>query len=132
MIQSHLKTLVVTVALSAGAIPAVAHHSGAMFDDKKEVTLTGVVKEFQYTNPHSWLLVDVKGPDGTVTTWGFESNGPSMLMRAEIRKSDFVPGTPVTITGHPMKDGRPAASWMSATRMTDMKEFRPSAGRAIR
>ena len=123
MIQSHLKTLVVTVALSAGAIPAVAHHSTAMFDDKKEVTLTGVVKEFQYTNPHSWLLVDVKGPDGMVTTWGFEGNGPSKLMRAGIRKGDFAPGTPVTITGHPMKDGRPAASWIKATRMTDMKEF---------
>ena len=123
MIQSHLNTLAVALALSAGAIPAVAHHSTAMFDDKKEVTLTGVVKEFQYTNPHSWLLVDVKGPDGMVTTWGFEGNGPSKLMRAGIRKGDFAPGTPVTITGHPMKDGRPAASWIRATRMTDMKEF---------
>ena len=118
--------------LAAIAVPALAHHSGAMFDDKKEVTLTGVVKEFQYTNPHSWLLIDVKGQDGKVTTWGFEAEGPSTLLRAGIRRSDFAPGTPVTIIGHPMKDGRPAAAWVKATRMTDKKEFNPLAGFAIR
>jgi hypothetical protein len=121
-----------TAALAAMVSPAVAHHSGAMFDDKKEVTLSGVVKEFQYTNPHSWLLVDVKGADGKVTTWGFEAEGPSTLQRAGIRRGDFAPGTPITITGHPMKDGRPAAAWVKATRMTDKKEFNPLAGFAIR
>jgi len=49
--------------------PTFAHHSAVMFDDQKEVTVSGTVKEFQYTNPHSWLLVDVKNADGTVTTW---------------------------------------------------------------
>jgi hypothetical protein len=76
------------VLLLAAPLLAAAHHSGAMFDDKKEVTLTGVVKEFQYTNPHSWLLVDVPGADGKVTTWGFEAEGPTTLLRAGIRKSD--------------------------------------------
>lgn len=112
-------------ALSAGA--ALAHHSSAMFDDAKEVTLTGKVKEFQYTNPHSWLLVDVENDDGSVTTWGFEAEGPSTLMRAGIRKSDLAPGTELTITGHPMKDGRPAASWMHATR-ADGKKLDPRKG----
>ena len=102
-----------------------------MFDDAKEVTVTGKVKEFQYTNPHSWLLVDVKNADGTVTTWGFEAEGPSTLTRAGIRKSDLSPGTDITITGHPMKDGRPAAAWMKATR-GDGKEFNPAAGFAIK
>jgi hypothetical protein len=69
--------------------PTFAHHSAVMFDDQKEITVTGTVKEFQYTNPHSWLLVDVKNDDGTVTTWGFEAEGPSTLTRAGIRKSDF-------------------------------------------
>jgi len=118
--------------LAALTLPALAHHSGAMFDDKKEVTLTGVVKEFQFTNPHSWLLVDVKGADGKVTTWGFEAEGPSTMQRAGIRRGDFAPGTPITITGHPMKDGRPAAAWVKATRLTDKKEFNPLAGFAIR
>ena len=119
------------VALIGVALEAAAHHSGAMFDDKKEVTVTGVVKEFQYTNPHSWLLVDVTNADGSVTTWGFEAEGPSTLTRAGIRKSDFAPGTKLTITGHPMKDGRPAAAWMNATR-EDGKQFNPFAGFAIR
>ena len=114
------------------AVPAAAHHSGAMFDDKKEVTLSGVVKEFQYTNPHSWLLVDVKAADGKVTTWGFEAEGPSTLLRAGIRKGDFAPGTAITITGHPMRDGRPAAAWVKATRGTDKKEFNPRSGFAVR
>jgi Family of unknown function (DUF6152) len=113
------------------AAPSFAHHSAVMFDDAKEVTLTGTIKEFQYTNPHSWLLVDVKNDDGTVTTWGFEAEGPSTLARAGIRKSDFTPGTQITITGHPMKDGRPAAAWLHATR-ADGKEFDPRAGFAIK
>lgn len=121
-----------TAILAALAVPALAHHSGAMFDDKKEVTFTGVVKEFQFTNPHSWLLVDVKGADGKVVTWGFEAEGPSTMARAGIRRSDFAPGTPITIVGNPMKDGRPAAFWVKATRMTDKKVFDPRAGFAIR
>jgi hypothetical protein len=103
-----------------------AHHSGTMFDDSKEVTLEGVVKEFQYTNPHSWLLVDVTGADGKVTTWGFEAEGPSTLMQRKIRRSDFAPGTKLTISGHPMKDGRPAAAWTKAIR-EDGTEFYPRA-----
>lgn len=92
------------------ATTALAHHSTVMFDEEREVTVTGVVKEFQYTNPHSWLLVDVTNEDGSVTTWGFEAEGPSTLMRAGIRRSDFSPGTELTITGHPMRDGRPGAA----------------------
>ena len=55
---------------------AEAHHAASMFEAEKETTVTGVVKEFQYTNPHSWLLVDVTNKDGSVTTWGFEAEGP--------------------------------------------------------
>ena len=124
----HLKAVLGAVVLFATVVPVIAHHSGAMFDDKKTVTLTGVVKEFQYTNPHSWLLVDVKGSDGKVTTWGFEAEGPSTLTRAGIRLRDFLPGTPVTMTGNPMRDGRPAATWLKAVRMTDKKEFQPLSG----
>jgi hypothetical protein len=109
-----------------------AHHSAAMFDPKKEVTLMGTVKEFQYTNPHSWLLVDVKGKDGKVTTWGFEAEGPSTLTRAGIRRSDFGSGTQIEIVGHPMRDGRPAASWVKATRLSDGKVFNPRAGFAVK
>ena len=118
-------------ALALSAAPGFSHHSAVMFDHDSEVTVSGVVKEFQYTNPHSWLLVDVTDEDGTVTTWGFEAEGPSTLMRAGIRKSDFSPGTEITITGNPMHDGRPAALWVRATR-GDGKDFDPRAGFAIR
>lgn len=126
------KSLLCLIVLAATAVPVLAHHSGAMFDDKKVVTLTGTVKEFQYTNPHSWLLVDVKDDKGKVTTWGFEAEGPSTLTRAGIRARDFLFGTPVRITGHPMRDGRPAAAWVKAVRLTDNKEFDPASGFAVR
>jgi hypothetical protein len=93
------------------AAVSLAHHSAAMFEETKTITVEGVVKEFQYTNPHSWLLVDVRNKDGTVTTWGFEAEGPSTLQRAGIRPSVLPVGTRLTITGRPMKDGRPAAIW---------------------
>jgi len=105
-----------------------AHHSDVMFEEKKEITVQGVVKEFQFTNPHSWLLVDVTNKDGSVTTWGFEAEGPSTLMRNKVRKGDFPFGTKLTITGRPMKDGRPAAAWSKAVR-EDGVEFYPR-GRA--
>ena len=90
---------IMTIGIVAGALAigsmGWAHHSTFMFDDEKEVTLEGVVKEFQYTNPHSWLLVDVANENGTVTTWGFEAEGPSTLMRAGIRRSDPLSGNRV-------------------------------------
>src|SRR5262249_5205915 len=109
------------------AAPILAHHSGAMFEKAKTITVAGVVKEFQYTNPRSWLLVDVKNKDGSVTTWGFEAEGPSTLQRAGIRPSDFAVGTKLKITGHPMKNGSPAAAWIDAVR-ADGKRFDPREG----
>ena len=132
MRHPRVATLLIALAASATAVPAMAHHSGAMFEEKKEVTLNGVVKEFQFTNPHSWLLVDVKGADGKVTTWGFEAEGPSSMTRAGIRLKDFTPGTAVTITGRPMKDRRPAALWVKATRTSDNRVFVPGKGFAVR
>tara|TARA_B100001250_G_scaffold123454_1_gene104808 strand:+ start:401 stop:787 length:387 start_codon:yes stop_codon:yes gene_type:complete len=94
----------------------LAHHSGEMFDDDVTVTLSGVVKEFRYINPHSWLIVDIDNDDGSTTTWGFEAEGPQDLMAGGVRKNDLPPGTRITISGHPMKDGRPAAVWTALTR----------------
>src|SRR5207249_9983492 len=115
------------VLLVAVPLVAEAHHASVMFDSTKEITLEGTVKEFQFTNPHSWLLVDVKNKDGSVTTWGFEAEGPSTLQRAGIRRSDFLPGTMLKITGHPMRDGSPAAAWVDAVR-ADGKRFDPREG----
>jgi hypothetical protein len=118
-------------AVVIAAMPTLAHHSGAMFEEKKTITVEGVVKEFQWTNPHSWLLVDVTGKDGKVTTWGFEAEGPTTLQRAGIRPSELKAGTKLTITGRPMKDGRPAATWEYAVR-ADGKKFNPREGFAVK
>jgi hypothetical protein len=112
--------------------PVEAHHSATMFDQTKTVTFEGVIKEWQLTNPHSWLVVDVTGKDGKVTAWGFEAEGPSTLQRAGIHPSDLKPGTKVTITGNPMRDGTPAAIWLSAKRTSDGKVFNPRAGFAVK
>jgi hypothetical protein len=120
---TRARALVVAVLVLLPLV-AEAHHAASMFEPDKEITVTGVVKEFQYTNPHSWLLVDVTNKDGSVTTWGFEAEGPGVLMRAGIHKADFAAGTKLTITGHPMKNGQPAASWIKAVR-ADGVEFNP-------
>jgi len=121
MVKSRLLALIgASVAI---AVPAYGHHTASMFAMDKEVVLNGTVKEFQYTNPHSWLLVDVT-KDGATTTWGFEAEGPTTLRQMGVRPADFTPGTKVTVTGHPMRDGRPAAAWTKAVR-ADGKEFYP-------
>jgi hypothetical protein len=120
---------IVSIAITAGVLlclggPASAHHSGAMFDPEKTITLKGVVKEFEYTNPHSWLWVTVTNDDQTTTDWGFEAEGPSTLFRAGIKKGDLRPGDKVTVTGRPMRDGRPAAAWVNVIK-EDGRELRP-------
>lgn len=110
--------------LSFSALPALAHHSASQFDNSKVITIKGVVKEFQDSNPHSWLIVEVLDSKGGVTTWSFEAEGPEVLLRAGIRKSDLTPGTSLTVTGHPMRDGRSAATWLKAVR-ADGKVFDP-------
>jgi hypothetical protein len=107
------------------AATAHSHHSFVMFDETKVIEVTGVVKEFQYANPHAWLILDVLNSDGTVTVWGLEAGpGPSGLARVGIRKSDFAPGAKVTVTAHPMKNGKPAGSLLTVTRLSDGKVFK--------
>ena len=125
-IRGFLGSALLIVAASA----AYAHHSATMFEQTKQITVEGVVKEFQYSNPHSWLLVDVTDKNGKVTTWGFEAEGPSTLQRAGIRPSVFPAGTKVTMTGRPMKDGSPAAIWVVAIK--DGKKYDPRAGFAVK
>lgn len=108
------RLLVLCMAVVTGS--ALAHHSAAMFDLAKTVTLRGTVKEFQYTNPHSWLQVLVVGSDGKVVEWGFETEGPSTLLRVGIKAKTFQPGDKVSIVANPMRDGRPAGAWISATK----------------
>ena len=128
---ANMRIAVGAALLLAFAGDVAAHHSATMFEPTKTITVEGVVKELQWTNPHSWLIVDVTDKDGKVTTWGFEAAGPSTLQRAGIRPSEFKAGTRVTMTGRPMKDGRPAAIWVLAVR-ADGKRFDPREGSQIK
>jgi hypothetical protein len=124
--------IIAAVAIIASSAPAAAHHSSAMFDKSKTITVEGVVKKWELTNPHSWLWVEVVGKDGKPVMWGFEAEGPSTLSRAGIRPSDFKDGTKVKITGNPLKNGNPQAIWLEAVRESDKKKFDPRAGFAVK
>lgn len=97
-----------TLATAISTLPASSHHSAAMFDDSKEVVLTGTVTKFDYLNPHSWLYITVTNADGTTVDWGFETAAPPRLQRVGIGPQFWKPGDVVTIKTHPLRDGRPA------------------------
>ena len=103
MVKSRLLALIgASVAI---AVPAYAHHTASMFAMDKEVVLNGTVKEFQYTNPHSWIQVMVPGATGTPVEWSIETQAPIVLLRAGIKPTSFQPGDKITIRLHPLKDG---------------------------
>ena len=85
--------------------PAFAHHSFAMFDYNKDVTIVGDVKELQWTNPHIHLLVNVPDGKGTVNEWDIEGGTPGTLRRAGWRRDILKAGDKVSVKIHPMKDG---------------------------
>ena len=95
------------------AAPALAHHSFAMFDADKTVELSGTVKEFQWTNPHSWLQVMVNDKDGKPVEWSLEMGGPGGLARQGWKPKTVVAGDKVTVWAHPMKDGSAAGQFLS-------------------
>ncbi len=95
----------------AALAPLAAHHSfAAEFDDTKPVKMTGVIKKVEWTNPHIWFYLDVKNPDGTVTTWGFAGGAPGQLMRRGIVKDQLKLGETVVVEGFRAKDGSNNAS----------------------
>lgn len=96
------------------ATAAQAHHSFAMFDNEKEQTIEGVVKDFQWTNPHIWVQINVKGPDGKLTEYSIEGGSPNSLKRQGWTKDTMKPGDKIVMKMHPLKDGSPGGSFMSA------------------
>jgi hypothetical protein len=97
---------VIAVALSWAAAPALAHHSfAAEFDASKEITLKGTLTKLEWVNPHGWLHLDVKKPDGKVESWAVEAGGASALMRAGVRQTDFKLGVELTVQGFLAKNG---------------------------
>lgn len=93
------------------ALPAAAHHSfSAEFDATRQVTLAGEVVMMEWVNPHSWLHIDVKKPDGAVERWKIEGGSPSVLFRLGWNRDSLPAGTKVTVVGFQAKDGSLRAS----------------------
>jgi DNA/RNA endonuclease YhcR with UshA esterase domain len=107
--------IVVAAALVLTAASARAHHSHAMFDMTREVSVTGTVTSFSYRNPHVFLYLDVKGEDGTVTAWSVEMSNISNMERRGIYRSTFKPGDVVTARLNPLHDGRPGGNYTAVT-----------------
>ena len=108
------KKLLLSFLLAGIALPVLAHHSFSMFDDKKEVVLKGEVKEFQWSNPHTWIQLNVTDASGKVVEWSIEGGSPNLVGRQGWKRNTFKPGDKVEITVHPMRDGQPGGSFMRA------------------
>jgi hypothetical protein len=100
--------LVSLLAASAGAARLLAHHSFAMFDRTNNLTLTGTVTQFQWTNPHAYIEIDV--PDGAnpAKHWTVELGSPSILMQGGWKFSDVKPNQTITVILSPLRNGEPA------------------------
>jgi hypothetical protein len=103
------------VAAFALAVPASAHHSFSMFDAEKNVTITGTVKEFEWTNPHAWLRVMVQDQaSGREVQWALEMGSPGQQAQRGWKPDSVKPGDKVTITLHPLKDGSRGGQLLTA------------------
>ena len=103
------------VLMAAISVPAFAHHSFAMFDAQKTITLEGTVKELEWTNPHAWLRIMVDDQKvGRPVLWAFEMSSPGRLVTMGMKADSVKSGDKVSVTFHPMKDGSRGGQFMQA------------------
>src|SRR5580765_1826499 len=97
-------TSLVFVAAALCATPARSHHSNVAYEVTKVITITGVVKEFRWVNPHTWLYVNVDDGKSAKTEWAVEGRAPGVLLRAGWSKISLKPGDKITVDMSPAKD----------------------------
>ena len=110
-----MKFLTATIALLLVAGAALAHHSPIVFDRTRQVTLTGVVTEFRWGNPHSWIHVDVADADGKVANWSIEMNPASHLAREGWRSSTLKTGDKIVVVVYPLRNDEKGGQYISVT-----------------
>jgi Family of unknown function (DUF6152) len=113
MKYSFLPAAIAAVFIAAAAIPSSAHHSFAAFDVASQKTVTGIVKQLDWTNPHIWLWIDVPNDKGGSDTFAFEGMSPNFLARRGWTKNTLKAGDKITITYRPMKDGANGGMFMN-------------------
>ena len=116
--QSIIRGFLIAGLVAGGTSLALAHHSAAAFDSASEKVITGTVKKFDYSNPHTWVWLDVPNDQGGVDTWGVEGMSPNYLTRRGWTRTTLKPGDKLTITVRPMKNGEKGGMWISAKRPT--------------
>jgi hypothetical protein len=104
--KTGLLVVVVGIGMMSAAAPLWAHHSfSAEFDSNRPVKLHGTVTDWELVNPHSWIHIDVKNEDGTVTNWMIEGGSPNALLRLGFNKRSLPAGTEIVVEGYRAKDG---------------------------
>jgi hypothetical protein len=97
--------VVFAVGILMVSVPMFAHHSSAAFDTDHLITIKGTVTNFEWTNPHTFIYLDVKGESDNVEQWRVEGNSPNMLTRVGWTKDTIKPGDQLTVTGAPARNG---------------------------
>jgi hypothetical protein len=114
-LKSPLGIFALALALSAVSTAAAAHHSFATFDMSKTVTVKGTVRTFEWTNPHTWIWVEVPDDHGGSVTWGLEGAAPGELSRHGWSKHSINPGDKISVDVHPLKSGQSGGSFSKIT-----------------
>jgi uncharacterized protein DUF6152 len=109
--RRRLSVTLVSGTLIAMGGAAMAHHSFAMFDQENPLELEGIVQEFKYTSPHTFILLEVKGQDGSITVWNLEGVTPSALVREGWSSKSLKAGDELKMTIAPLRSGAPGGAW---------------------
>ena len=105
--RSLASSMIAPLLLLALGTVVSAHHSMAGYDDTKKITLSGVVSEYRWRNPHAWVVWDVKDANGKVVEWAAEMNSPTSMIQVGMNRNSLKPGDEVIITVNPSKTTNP-------------------------
>ena len=127
--RTTLIIVAVGIAVLLAGARASAHHAfAAEFDANKPVKFKGTVTKMMWVNPHAWIYVDVKKPDGKVESWMVEAGTPNTLLRRGFTKNSLAPGTEITVDGYQAKDGALRANGRDLTLPNGQTLFLGSSG----